>query len=297
MFCAVLAVMVGAIAGPDAAKAQFRIKLGNDLKPRIEFNQPDDRNQGGNQQGNVQPHVEPDYRNQGGVQRHVEPEYRNWVIKPQVQPGGDGLQLVIGNNAKYVIRDPGHDHHGGAYYCKGDRYYYVPQPVHQHEAPRPVVVQFGAFSHVDELALRLETLMNELCLDLHYNYGHNYGFQETYAEAYQVLDAAKFVHAAEHRNDRQAIRQSLGGMDSLFHHVQEDVRSWTRHHRRQIGQGGMVTKLEAIESTLHHLMNDVGVHPTSAVEQAPPPAGYIEQAPPPSAPGVGTPTPKVYQNN
>ncbi len=145
---------------------------------------------------------------------------------------------------------------------------------------RAVAVKFGSFSHVDDLASRLEELTNEFCLDLHYNYSHNHGFRETYAEGYQLMLVAKFIHDAEHANDRNAIRSKLNGMDELFHHVQDDVRGWSRHHRRQIGQLGILSKMDMIESTLHHLMNDVGIHSTDG-EQAPPPSGIREQAPAP----------------
>lgn len=69
-------------------------------------------------------------------------------------------------------------------------------------------VEFGSFSHVDDLASRLEELTNELCLDLHYNYSHNAGFRETYGEGYQLLAVAQFIHGAEHNNDRDAFVQS-----------------------------------------------------------------------------------------
>ena len=158
-----------------------------------------------------------------------------------------------------------------------------------HAVSKPVVVEFGSFSHVDDLATRLETLSNEFLLDLHFNYSHNRGFRETYAEAYQMLEVAKYIHAAEHQQDRQAIRSKLNGMDNIFHHIQRDVRGWSRHHHRQVGRLGILTKMDMIESVLHHLMNDVGVQPTpvgAANGQAPRPAGIapgpLTTAPPPA---------------
>ena len=142
-------------------------------------------------------------------------------------------------------------------------------------------IRFGSFSHVDDLAVRLEYLSNALCLDLHYNYSHNHGFAETYAEAYSILEAARFIHALEHNHqDRAAIQARLGGLDALFHHVQDDVRGWSRIHRRQIGDLGIITKLDLMEGTLHHLMNDVGVR-TSAFDEAAPLPATAEVAPPP----------------
>ena len=170
--------------------------------------------------------------------------------------------------------------HGG--YCtQGGRSYYL-----RTASASPVAIEFGAFSHVDDLASRLEFLSNELCLDLYYNYQHNPGFYETYAEAYHILEVAQFIHDSEHRSDREAIRRELGGLDALFHHVEDDVRGWSRHHRRQIGALGILTKMELMEGTLHHLMNDVGV---AATEVAPPPSAFggPEVAPPPSRLGFG----------
>ncbi|MCA9034821.1 MAG: hypothetical protein KDA91_06825 [Planctomycetaceae bacterium] len=187
----------------------------------------------------------------------------------------------------YVIPQFGTMPHG-TYSVRNGIHLYYPQTASSQNlnvAPAPEQIAFGEFNHVDDLALRFETLMNELCLDLYYNYSHNPGFRETYAEAYSLLQTAKFIHNAEHHNDRDAIRSRLGGADQLFHHVEEDFRGWSRVHRRQIGTMGILTKMEMAEATLHHLMHDVGVAAAGPGEQAPVPAG--ELAPPPSAVGGG----------
>ena len=182
----------------------------------------------------------------------------------------------------HVIPSVGHQHHG-TYYVDGGQHYYYPQsasvgPV-THTVARPVQIAFGGFAQVEDLSGRLEMLVNEMCLDLHHNYSHNPGYAETYREAYQILEVAKYIHAAEHANDREAIRSRLNGMDAQFHHVQGDVRGWSRHHHVQVGQLGIITKMDMIESTLHHLMNDVGVQtapapaPGAGAMIAPPPAG------------------------
>ena len=137
---------------------------------------------------------------------------------------------------------------------------------------QPAVAAFGGFSHVDDLASVLESSLNEFLLDLHYNYSHNHGFRETYAEAYRLFEVARYIHEAEHQHDRAAIRSKLNGMDTLFHHVEDDVRGWSRHHHQQVGHLGIISKMERIESALHSLMNDVGV------QQAPAP-GLIGQSP------------------
>ena len=149
-----------------------------------------------------------------------------------------------------------------------------PHPT-EYRSARPINVTFGGFSHVDELASQLESLTSQMLQDLHYNYSHNPGFQQTYREAYEIYQIAKYIHAAEHRHDRDAIASRLGGLDADFHHIQNDVKGWTRHHHRQVGQLGILTKMDRVESALHHLMNDVGVQSavSGAGQQPPAPAG------------------------
>jgi hypothetical protein len=189
---------------------------------------------------------------------------------------------------------PHYDHHyHGTYYYDDGVNYYVPQTyVTQggaYVAGKPVPIEFGSFSHVDDLSGRLERLVNELCLDLHYNYQHNPGFGETYREAYQILQTAKYIHVKEHQGDRDEVARRLDEVDGLVHHVQKDLSRWSRRQSRQIGRGGARTKLESVEATLHHLMHDVGVkgvhgEPDSAtvsdVDVAPPPA--LTPLPPPA---------------
>ncbi len=172
----------------------------------------------------------------------------------------------------------GHNHVQNGYTYNAQSSYYLP--------PQLQNISFGAFSHVDELANRLELLSNELCLDLYYNYSHNPGFDETYREAYEILEVARYIHAAEHHHDRDAIASRLQGLDDLFHHVEDDVSGWSRYHRRQVGNLGILTKMELMESSLHHLMKDVGVKLSPGIQQAPTPDQILapQQAPPPLPP-------------
>lgn len=137
--------------------------------------------------------------------------------------------------------------------------------------PSPAALEFGAFSHVDELAAQLEVLLQELCLDLAYNYTHNVDFHATYTEAYELYRIAASIHASEHNYDREGVRRQLGGADALFHHIQDDVRGWTRIHRRQVGTLGIAAKMDLTEDTLHHLMTDVGVAVSPELEVPPTP--------------------------
>ena len=212
-----------------------------------------------------------------GQFRRYRPSYRiDDVIRDGV---GDAIRkysddLIPHDSTHIIPHTNGHNH--GNYYVRNGEYYYVPRTTTGHQNHRRQQVAFGSFSHVDELASRLETLSNQFCLDLHYNYSHNPGFRETYREAYQMLQVAKYIHAAKHQHDRRAIRKELSGVDQLFHHIQDDVRGWSRHHHRRIGRHGISSQMAMIESTLHHLINDVGVNPTSLRQGA-----EVEQAPAP----------------
>lgn len=170
----------------------------------------------------------------------------------------------------------------------------VPNPTHWAYQPLPHVT-FGGCSHVDVLAHRLEIVMNELCLDLYYNYSHNPGFATTYAEAYELFQLARSIHVANHNLDRAAMQTQLAGTDHLFHHVQDDVRGWTRNPQRQIGTLGIMTKIEMAEETLHHLMEDVGVRVGPVLETPPAPGLLPGNGPAPlnlgTAPLGATPSP------
>lgn len=198
------------------------------------------------------------------------------------------------NNWSYVVPHSQQHQHQGAYYVANNAYYYTPTPVVRVVATQPVQIpvvqqqvqlQYGGFARHDDLSGRLNAALNELCLDLHYNYQHNTDYAHTYREAYGVLQLAKSIHAKEHQGDREAIQRTVGTLDEQFHHVQEELAQWTRQARRPIGTGDVMQKVSAAEALMHHLCYDIGVKPHDTDgEQAPPPAGGLEQAPPPANP-------------
>ena len=205
-----------------------------------------------------------------------------------------GHGLSHGHHSDWHFVVPHHDrHYHGTYYLDGGTNYYVPQTYvadsGSYVAAKPAPVEFGGYAHVDDLAGRLERLANDLCLDLHHNYRHNPGFAETYREAYQILETAKYIHAKEHQADRSEVARRVDGLDGLFHHIQDDIKGWSRRHYRQIGELGAQTKLEMVEATLHHLMNDVGVKGSHGAPEAAAPA--IETAPAPD-PASSAPVPR-----
>lgn len=154
----------------------------------------------------------------------------------------------------------------GTFYTYKNTQYYTPYQAQQ-PAGRPLPVQspealeFGQFKHHDQLAVRLVALTKDLCLDLHHNYQENQGFDETYGEAYQLLQTARFLHGKEHQGDHQAMQRVLPELDGLFHHVQADIQSWRSMDRRNVGQLSLPAKMEEMEAVIHHLMFDMGVKP------------------------------------
>jgi hypothetical protein len=224
---------------------------------------------------------------------HID-HHNHWIRDSHGHVIGRYHHDVVHPDSNYILPHWG-DAHDGTYYQHEGVYYYHPHS-HSEEAQntQPVQIEFGGFTHIDDLAARLDRLANELCLDLHYNYSHNPGFEETYAEAYQVLEAAEYIHAAEHQQDRQAIAERVGGLDRLFHHVQDDVRNWSRDNHRQVGQLSLPSRLDLMETTIHHLMHDVGVqHTAEGGDHVPQGQGDPERAPPPggarSRPGTPIP--------
>ncbi|MDG1895671.1 MAG: hypothetical protein P8J37_12255 [Fuerstiella sp.] len=200
------------------------------------------------------------------------------TIQKTVFYGIAGLLIVPVASAQYCARAQTvyaqplyHQYHHLSYRLPYLNYTAVHHPQTVEAPPSPAAVSFGGFPHVDELAARLEVLMNQICLDLYYNYSLNPDFHATYTEAYSLYQTTRYIHAAEHNYDRETVRQRLGGADALFHHIRDDVRGWHRVSRRQNGPLGIVAKLEMAEETLHHLMEDVGVSVSPGLEEPPVP--------------------------
>jgi hypothetical protein len=192
------------------------------------------------------------------------------------------------NTWQYVV--PHHQGHHGAYYSIGSSHFYTPYTVRPItsvplasqatvvEVQKTVAFDLGGFNRFQDLAGRLSLETNALCLDMHYNYGHNKNFRDVYREAYELLLGAKYLSGSEHKGDRELVRLRAAEMDKLFHHVQAEIRSWSRVPSKQVMAGTVVEKIEATEALLHHLCFDVGVDPhnpafatVAPVEAAPPP--------------------------
>ncbi len=173
-------------------------------------------------------------------------------------------QDIIRPGYQYIVPHRGARHHG-TYYQNNGRYYYYPQTYNarpaQHLNTRAQQIVFGSFSRTEDLGSRLESIANDFCLELHANYQHNRNFDEVYREAYQILQTAKYIHKEDHDRHRAEVAREVSKLDDLFHHVQDEVSRWRSdrdHHDRSMG---IQSHLALLESTIHHLMNDVGVRP------------------------------------
>lgn len=253
------------LAVPDAANAQFGIGIGvgrgsryhNDWRFRYPLNPK---------------HHTRDHDGNRFDEGWYELEERGWKkVEPQEQPAREQVkQPWHGASHVATVDDPRYQ---GVYFERDNKDYFTDG---EHE---PQLVSHGGFHHVDDLAARLELLANELCLDLHYNYRHNPGFRYTYKDVYDVYQLAKYIHGLKQEGKQEEIARRLDGLDKLFHYVRTDVREWSLRRDRQIGGLTMPEKIERIQSTVHHLMNDVGVKEAAIVEEAPKPQDLVDVPP------------------
>ena len=121
---------------------------------------------------------------------------------------------------------------------------------------------------------------------MHYNYSHNANYSAVYREAFAALTEAKGLKAALQTDDRETIKQRLKVTDSILHKLEPQVQGWTRNHQKQVGEAGMLTKLEIAGDVTHHMMHDAGIlqeehdeanHASTTAEAA----EFVEQAPAP----------------
>ncbi len=207
------------------------------------------------------------------------------------------------SNWNYVV--PHRPAYAGGYYSVGQTHYYTPTPFVSVFAARPVAVApgvpapiapppaaavqkpveltFGGYARYEDLAGRLVADVNALCLDLHHNYQGNKNFADVYAEAYEVLQAAKYLQGKEHKGNHADIGKRVTEVHRLFHHVMDETRGWTRTAKKQVGTDTLEEKLGGVEAVLHHLAYDAGIKQEEpAAGAALPVVGADEQAPPPA---------------
>ena len=148
---------------------------------------------------------------------------------------------------------------------------------------KPVELTFGGFARYEDLAGRLVVDVNALCLDMHHNYQGNKTFADVYAEAYGILQAAKYLQGKEHKGNHDEIGKRVTEVHRLFHHVLDETRGWTRTAKKQVGTDALEEKLAGVEAVLHHLAYDTGIKQKERAEGAALPVVDVgEQAPAPA---------------
>lgn len=161
------------------------------------------------------------------------------------------------------------------------------QAEHDHEnvfrKPRPP--RFGAYSHVDELALDVMKRSNSLCWEMYRHYRNERGYRQTYRDAYEMLKTAEYIHELiHHRGRRSRVASEVEELDSLFHQIKRDVKHWRSYghgdfHDTYYARGGLNERLRMLEVDLHHLMDDVGYKSKRTRAPQPSPVGYQSQGP------------------
>jgi hypothetical protein len=140
------------------------------------------------------------------------------------------------------------------------------QPPHGHQHPSrtaflPRTFIFGARTHTGALAIQLKEHANAMCLEAYSNYRHNRAFKAIYADMYEILTEAKhLIHLTNNRHkdihDKDHIASDLYEIDQLFHRVENGVKGWTSNRRYH---NNLPARMESVEDTIHHLMEDYGV--------------------------------------
>lgn len=147
------------------------------------------------------------------------------------------------------------------------------------------------FSHVDETADDIKSRVNDVCWEL-YNFQRSRpGFNDTYRTAYDMWTVADHVHSLFHggATNRQRIQRNVAELGDLFQQVNADIMIWSGptqgYGHAQGCSFRLKQKLAALDISVQHLMNDVGVsRPVRSAAPSPGPLG------PPSAPAIPEPS-------
>ncbi|MBW3600369.1 MAG: hypothetical protein KY475_24280 [Planctomycetes bacterium] len=138
--------------------------------------------------------------------------------------------------------------------------------------------QADTYSHIDNLALRLQQYARLLDREFAAHYRHTSQYRHLHEDSCEMVRLAGHVHdVAHHHGSLRRLRSDLRQLDELFHHI-EDLVAEVEHdarpdyhghyggyHSRYGGYGGHIhgdTRhvhriLRATEDTLHHLQDDV----------------------------------------
>lgn len=160
----------------------------------------------------------------------------------------------------------------------------------------------GSGGHVDSLAHRVEQSANYVAWELynHHRNDHHHDYAIVYQETKEMWAVARHCHDLLHNkinNDR--LKRNVRELDLLFHHLEEHIAEWDHdYHVRQDGhwhdyvlhghhhgygdEHHLLALMADLESSLHHLMDDLGIEPGSydvapggTGNNSPPPIGVL----------------------
>ena len=123
------------------------------------------------------------------------------------------------------------------------------------------LIRFGETSHAHDIAHELFVIMTLADEDMVANYRGNPGYQVTHREMHDI-----FMPCARKLDELTAVGDVRGAQAQLAHFVDDfdhfaaDIRHWHRFGHRQIGRGGLLTKLDDVHSLILHLSNALGVN-------------------------------------
>lgn len=156
---------------------------------------------------------------------------------------------------------------------------------HDHDFRDERSSRFGAYSHVDELALRVMKRANSVCWEMYRHYRYEPTFRQSYRDAYEMLKTAEYIHELVHHHGRRSrVAHEIEELDNLFHQLEQNVSHWQRdhdhyYHGSYTAHGGLNERMEELEQDLHHLMDDAGYKPKN--QRAPRPEAPLNSPPQP----------------
>ena len=174
--------------------------------------------------------------------------------------------------------------------------------------------QAADLEHIDRLAYSIKRQTALVCRELNLGFRRAPQYRHLYKDAYKMYQLADHMHEiAHHSNNLGHLRADASELDALLHHIQElidasVVDSFGRRARTSVGvhhgfhSGGSIglsgyhtrrlkSLVDALEDSVHHLIEDLGVNNGQANRSpVPPPAPPV-----PPQPSIRVPT--EYRSN
>lgn len=136
--------------------------------------------------------------------------------------------------------------------------YYRAAPVRIQPAPIVSYV-FGGRGHLDTLADKLRSRARSVLLEMH-PYRNHFKYRAAYRRMYEIYSDANHIHDLVHHATYLRTRHSV---DHIARDLHDIDRAWhdLEHDLSHLSFGpNMRSRAKRFESTLHHLMEDYGVH-------------------------------------